>query len=58
MADITPRKQSRITTICEHCAYAQAATAIVVEVGQKSVSLIMKPQKVTVSFTPRRQGKS
>jgi len=34
MADITPRKQSRITTICEHCAYAQAATAIVVEVGQ------------------------
>ena len=56
MADITPRKRSRILTLSEHCNY-QTAIANIVGVSQKSVSRIIKQQDATGSVTPRRKGK-
>jgi len=40
MADIIPRKRSRIVTLSEHCNHVKTAIAKTVEVSQKSVSRI------------------
>ena len=57
MADITPRKRSRILTLLEHCDCTQTALARIVGVSQKSVSRIIMQQKETGSVSPRRKGK-
>ena len=57
MADITPKKRSRIVTLAKHTKYTQRDMASIVGVSQKSVSRIIKQQAETGSVTPKRKGK-
>ena len=58
MADITPKKRSRIVTLAKHTGYTQRNIASIVGVSQKSVSRIIKQQAETGSVIPKRKGKS
>ena len=53
MADITPRKRSRILTLADHSDCTQRTIASLVGVSQKSVSRIIK-QAGTGSYSPKR----
>lgn len=57
MADITPKKRSRIISLAEHTEYTQRNIASLVGVSQKSVSRIIKQNEETGSFTPKRKGR-
>ena len=53
MADITPKKRSRIITLAEHTKYTQRNVASLVGVSQKSVFEIIEQQAEMHSFTPK-----
>ena len=57
MADITPRKRSRISTRADHSDYTQKTIASLVGVSQKFVSRIIKQQAETGSYSPKRKGR-